>query len=156
MAGVRVLVGARKGAFVLTSDEGRRDWKVDGPHFAGWEVYHLAGSPIDPDRIWASQSGGWFGQKIQKSVDGGSTWDVTDGGFEYGSETGTHQYYDGSLKPWVFNRVWHLEPSLTDVDTVYAGVEDAALFKSTDGGTTWNELTALREHGTGPQWQPGA
>ena len=156
MAGVRVLVGTRKGAFVLTSDEGRRDWKIEGPHFAGWEIYHVAGSPIDPDRIWASQSGGWFGQVMQHSKDGGQTWDAVGNDFSYATEAGTHQHYDGTLKPWVFNRVWHIEPSLTDVDTVYAGVEDAALFKSTDGGTTWNELTGLREHGTGPQWQPGA
>jgi photosystem II stability/assembly factor-like uncharacterized protein len=156
MPGVRVLVGTRKGAFVLTSDEGRRDWKVDGPHFAGWESYHLKGSPVDPDRIWASAYGGWFGQQIHKSVDGGRSWDPVGNGFTYASEAGTHQHYDGTLKPWVFDKVWHIEPSLTDADTVYAGVEDAALFKTTDGGDTWNELKGLREHGTGPQWQPGA
>ncbi|MCW2586038.1 MAG: hypothetical protein JWN55_1554 [Frankiales bacterium] len=156
MAGVRMLVGTRKGAFVLTSDEGRRDWKIDGPHFAGWEVYHLKGSPLDPDRIWASQSGGWFGQVIQRSQDGGQTWDAVGNDFTYEGEAGTHQHYDGTLKPWVFNRVWHLEPSLTDVDTVYAGVEDAALFKTTDGGASWSEIDALRKHGSGPQWQPGA
>ena len=71
MPGVRVLVGTRKGAFVLTSDEGRRDWQVAGPFFGGWEMYHLKGSPVDPDRIWASQSGGWFGQVVQRSDDGG-------------------------------------------------------------------------------------
>ena len=156
MAGVRVLVGTRKGAFVLTSDEGRRDWKIEGPHFAGWECYHVAGSTLDPDQIWASASGGWFGQKIHKSSDGGRTWDLVGSDFTYATDTGTHQHYDGTLKPWVFNRVWHLEPSLTDPDTIFAGVEDAALFKSTDGGGSWNELTGLREHGTGPQWQPGA
>ncbi len=117
---MRLLVGTRKGAFVLTSDEGRRDWKVDGPLFAGWEIYHLAGSPIDPDRIWASQSGGWFGQVVQRSTDGGRTWDPVGNDFSYASEVGTHQHYDGTLKLWVFNRVWHLEPSLTDLDTVYA------------------------------------
>ena len=156
MAGVRVLVGTRKGAFVLTSDEGRRDWQVEGPHFAGWEVYHLAGSPLDPDRIWASQSGGWFGQKVQRSTDGGRTFEPVGSDFAYDGEAGTHQHYDGTLKPWVFNRVWHLEPSLFDVDTVYAGVEDAALFRSTDGGGSWQELPGLRNHGSGPEWQPGA
>ena len=156
MAGVRVLVGTRKGAFVLTSDEGRRDWTVEGPHFAGWEVYHLKGSPVDPDRIWASQSGDWFGQVIQRSTDGGRTWDAVGNDFSYEGETGDHQYYDGSLVPWKFKRVWHLEPSLTDASTVYAGIEDAALFRTTDGGDSWAELPALRNHGTGPQWQPGA
>ena len=156
MAGVRVLVGTRKGAFVLTSDGGRREWTVDGPHFAGWEVYHLKGSPVDPDRIWASQSGDWFGQVLQSSKDGGRSWDAVGNDFSYEGETGDHQYYDGSLVPWTFKRVWHLEPSLTDPETVYAGIEDAALFKTTDGGASWSELAGLRNHGTGPQWQPGA
>jgi hypothetical protein len=156
MPGVRVLVGTRKGAFVLTSDEGRRDWQIDGPHFAGWEVYHLKGSPADPDRIYASQSGGWFGQVVPRSDDGGRTWTPVGNDFAYAGVPGTHQDYDGTPKPWSFTRVWHLEPSLTDPDTAYAGVEDAALFKTTDGGASWHELAGLREHGTGTQWQPGA
>jgi hypothetical protein len=156
MAGVRVLVGTRKGAFVITSDEGRRDWKVDGPHFPGWEIYHVAGSPADPDRLYASQSSGWFGQVIQRSDDGGQTWSAGGNDFHYEGVPGMHQWYDGTLRPWEFTRVWHLEPSPTDPDTVYAGVQDAALFKSTDGAATWHELKGLREHGSGPQWQPGA
>jgi photosystem II stability/assembly factor-like uncharacterized protein len=156
MAGVRVLVGTRKGAFVLTSDEGRTDWKVDGPHFGGWELYHLKGSPVDPDRIWASQSTGWFGQIIQRSDDGGATWAPVGNEFGYDGVPGTHQWYDGTPHPWEFARVWHLEPSLSDPDTVYAGVEDAALFKTTDGGASWTELSGLRKHGSGPHWQPGA
>ena len=156
MSGVRVLVGTRKGAFVLTSDGTRKDWKVSGPHFGGWEVYHVKGSPSDPNRIYASQSTGWFGQLIQRSDDGGETWEAVGKDFVYATPTGQHQYYDGSLVPWEFKRVWHLEPSRHDPDTVYAGIEDAALFKTTDGGGTWNELPALRDHPTGPQWQPGA
>jgi photosystem II stability/assembly factor-like uncharacterized protein len=156
MPGVRVLVGTRKGAFVLTSDEGRRDWQVGGPFFGGWELYHLKGSPADPDRIWASQSGGWFGQVVQRSDDGGRTWAPVGNDFRYDGVPGTHQWYDGTPHPWEFARVWHLEPSLTDPDTVYAGVEDAALFKTTDGGSSWTELSGLRQHGSGPHWQPGA
>ncbi len=156
MPGVRVLVGTRKGAFVLTSDEGRRDWQVGGPFFGGWELYHLKGSPADPDRIWASQSGGWFGQVVQRSDDGGRTWAPVGNEFRYDGVPGTHQWYDGTPHPWEFARVWHLEPSLTDPDTVYAGVEDAALFKTTDGGSSWTELSGLRTHGSGPHWQPGA
>ena len=156
MAGVRVLVGTRKGAFVLTSDEGRRDWAVDGPLFGGWEVYHLKGSPADPDRIWAAPSGGWFGQVVQRSLDGGRTWDTVGNDFSYAGATGTHQWYDGTPHPWEFARVWHLEPSAHDPDTVWAGVEDAALFKTTDGGATWSELSGLRNHGSGAHWQPGA
>ena len=177
MSGVRVLVGSRKGAFILTSDGKRQSWQVSGPFFAGWEMYHVKGSPADPNRIYASQSSGWYGQLIQRSTDGGKTWEAPGGGFsttpegfpkptpnrfvyDTSAETGkpltTHQWYDGTQHPWEFKRVWHLEPSLTDPDTVYAGVEDAAIFKSTDGGQSWHELSGLRGHGTGPKWQPGA
>jgi photosystem II stability/assembly factor-like uncharacterized protein len=176
MSKVRVLVGTRKGAFILTSDGKRENWDVSGPHFAGWELYHLKASPADPNRIYASQSSGWFGQVIQRSNDGGKTWEAPGGDIKPGPEamkgasnkfvydtspeTGkplsTHQFYDGKPHPWEFKRVWHLEPSLTDPDTVYAGIEDAALFRSTDGGTNWHELAGLRGHGTGPRWQPGA
>ena len=156
MTGVRVLVGTRKGAFVLTSDEKRERWDVRGPHFGGWEIYHVAGSPADPNRLYASQSGGWFGQVIQRSDDGGETWEPKGNEFKYEGVEGTHQWYDGTPHPWEFARVWHLEPSPTDPDTVYAGVEDAALFRSADGGQTWQELAGLRDHDSGPFWQPGA
>jgi photosystem II stability/assembly factor-like uncharacterized protein len=174
MSGVRVLVGTRKGAFALTSDGKRKRWKVSGPHFAGWEIYHVKGSPGDPNRIYASQTSAWFGQIIQRSDDGGKTWfqpgtptgepTTTPDGmpkgesnkFVYDGVPGTHQWYDGTQHPWEFKRVWHLEPSLTDPDTVYAGVEDAALFRTTDGGKSWHELSGLRKHDTGPKWQPGA
>ena len=178
MSRVRVLVGTRKGAFILESDGTRKKWDVSGPHFAGWELYHLKGSPADPNRIYASQTSGWFGQIIQRSDDGGKTWlqpgtppgavpapgppkaasnkFVYDASAETGKPLTTHQWYDGTQRPWEFKRVWHLEPSLTDPDTVYAGVEDAALFRSTDGGENWHELPGLRGHGTGPKWQPGA
>jgi photosystem II stability/assembly factor-like uncharacterized protein len=156
MSRVRVLVGTRKGAFVLNADGARKSWTVDGPYFPGWEVYHLKGSPADPDRLYASQSSGWFGQQIQCSKDGARSWAAVGNKFSYEGEAGTHQWYDGTLHPWEFKRVWHLEPSLTDADTVYAGVEDAALFRTTDGGHTWTELSGLRRHGSGPRWQPGA
>ena len=179
MGKVRVLVGTRKGAFILTSDGKREKWDVSGPHFAGWEIYHLKGSPVNPNRIYASQTSGWFGQIIQRSDDGGNTWiqpgtqpgeQTGPGGMPKGesnkfvydtsAETGkpltTHQFYDGKPHPWEFKRVWHIEPSLTDADAVYAGVEDAALFRSTDGGQNWKELPGLRGHGTGAHWQPGA
>jgi photosystem II stability/assembly factor-like uncharacterized protein len=156
MSQVRVLVGTRKGAFVLTADGKRKDWQVSGPHFAGWEIYHVKGSPADPDRIYASQSSGWFGQQIQRSDDGGKTWEPVNNRFAYDGVAGTHQWYDGTAHPWEFKRVWHVEPSLTDPDTVYAGIEDAALFQSKDGGKSWAELSGLRGHSTGKDWQPGA
>ena len=180
MSKIRLLVGTRKGAFVLTSDGKREKWKVDGPHFAGWEIYHVKGSPVDPNRLYASQTSAWFGQIIQRSDDGGKTFfqpglapgeptTTPDGmpkgesnkfAYDTSPETGkpltTHMWYDGTQHPWEFKRVWHLEPSLTDPNHVYAGVEDAALFESKDGGENWKELAGLRGHGTGPKWQPGA
>jgi len=156
MSKVRVLVGTHKGAFVLTADGKRKDWEVSGPFFGGFELYHVKGSPVNPDRIYASQCSGWFGQLIQRSNDGGKTWEPVDNKFVYEGETGTHQWYDGTPHPWEFKRVWHLEPSLTDADTVYAGIEDAAIFRSTNAGCSWHELPGLRGHGSGPKWQPGA
>lgn len=156
MARVRVLVGTKKGAFILTSDGARRDWTIDGPHFGGWEVLHVQGSPADADRLYASQWTDWHGQLIQRSDDGGRTWEAVGNEFAYEGEPGTHQWYDGTPHPWEFKRVWHLQPSPDDPDTVFAGVEDAALFRSTDGGRTWSELAALRTHSTGRDWIPGA
>jgi hypothetical protein len=173
MSKVRILVGTRKGAFILTADGARKRWKVSGPHFAGWEIYHVKGSPVDPNRIYASQTSGWFGQIIQRSDDGGKKWNTPGSSpedlkspdgmqkgesnkFIYDGVPGTHQWYDGTQHPWEFKRVWHLEPSLHDPEHVYAGVEDAALFESKDGGKSWKELSGLRQHDTGPKWQPGA
>jgi hypothetical protein len=157
MSGVRVLVGTRKGAFILTADGTRQNWTVSGPHFGGWEMYHLKGSPADASRLYASQSSGWFGQVIQRSNDGGATWEPVGNQFAYkeGGPT-THKWYDGTPHPWEFARVWHLEPSWADPDTVYAGVQDAGLFRSTDGGATWQELPGLRAHDSAADWQPGA
>jgi photosystem II stability/assembly factor-like uncharacterized protein len=155
MSKIRVLVGTRKGAFILTSDGKRERWKVSHPHFAGWEIYHLKGSPAESDRLFASQTSGWFGQMIQRSDDGGENWEPVGNEFNYDGVPGTHQWYDGTQHPWEFKRVWHLEPSLADPDTVYAGAEDAALFKTTDGGRTWKELAGVRS-AKGHLWQPGA
>jgi photosystem II stability/assembly factor-like uncharacterized protein len=155
MSEIRVLVGTRKGAFILRSDAKRERWHVSEPYFAGWEIYHLNGSPAQPDRLFASQTSGWFGQMIQRSEDGGKTWEPVGNEFNYDGAPGTHQWYDGTQHPWEFKRVWHLEPSPTDPDTVYAGAEDAALFKTTDGGRNWQELPGVRG-AKGHLWQPGA
>jgi hypothetical protein len=178
MSSVRLLVGTHKGGFVIESDGKRDKWTVSGPHFAGWEIYHMKGSQADPNVIFTSQTSGWFGQLIQRSDDGGKTWHqpglkpgepampafphkapnrfVYDTSEDSGKPLTTHQWYDGTQHPWEFKRVWHIEPSLTDPKVAYAGVEDAALFRTTDGGETWHELSGLRGHGTGPKWQPGA
>src|SRR5664279_5896623 len=100
MTGVRVLVGTRKGAFVLTSDGTRRTWDVSGPHFAGWETFHVKGSPVDPQRLYASASGGWFGQVVHRSDDGGTSWQPVGNKFSYEGDPGTHLYYDGTPRPF--------------------------------------------------------
>lgn len=156
MSGVRVLVGTRKGAFILSADGGRKKWRIDGPLFAGWEIYHVKGSPAEPNRLYASQSSGWFGQLIQRSDDGGATWNPVGNEFTYDGVPGTHMWYDGTQHPWEFKRVWHIEPSAADPDVALAGVEDAALFRTTDGGASWHELPGLRTHESGSRWQPGA
>jgi hypothetical protein len=155
MKQIRVLVGTRKGAFIINSNYKRKEWKVEGPFFPGWEIYHINASPVNPDRLYASQSTGWFGQVIQRSDDGGKTWNPAGNNFAYEGDPGTHQFYDGTQKPWQFKRIWQMQPSMTDPETVYAGAEDAALFKSTDGGLTWLELANLRKI-KGNLWQPGA
>jgi hypothetical protein len=156
MSRVRVLVGTAKGAFVLTAGGTRRDWSVAGPYFGGWEVYHVKGSPVEPERLYASLSKGWFGQVIQRSDNGGTTWEPISNQFTYEGTPGTHQYYDGTPRPWSFTRVWHFEPARTDADVVFAGVEDAGLFRSDDAGGMWRELSGLREQDTGAAWSPGA
>ena len=155
MTQVRVLVGTRKGAFILTSDGKRERWDVSGPHFAGWEIFHLKGSPADPNRLYASQSSSWFGQMIQRSDDGGKSWTAVGNEFKYEGTPGTHQWYDGTQHPWEFKRIWHIEPSLSNPDLAYAGAEDAAMFRTSDGGRTWQELPGLRS-AKGRLWQPGA
>ena len=156
MSRIRVLVGTRKGAFILTADGIRQDWQISGPHFGGWEIYHVNGSPADPDRLYASQSSGWFGQVIQRSDNGGQTWDPVGNDFAYQGAVGEHLWYDGTPRGWEFKRIWHLEPAPDDPDMVYAGAEDAAIFLTTDGGRDWRELPSLRTHESGPRWQPGA
>ena len=155
MSGVRVLVGTRKGAFILTSDGKRDKWDVSGPHFGGWEIYHLKGSPVDPNRHLCVADERLVRAGHAAVDDGGKTWETVGNKFVYDGVPGTHQWYDGTPHPWEFKRVWHLEPSLTEAETVYAGIEDAALFSSTDGGSELEEMSGLREHGYGSALAPG-
>src|SRR5205823_5085794 len=87
------------------ADRGDRERTV----YPGWETYHLKGSPAEPDRLYASQSSSWFGQVLQRSDDGGKTWETVGNEFQYDGTPGTHLWYDGSPHPWEFKRVWHLE-----------------------------------------------
>src|SRR5260370_12266613 len=146
MSKVRVLVGTRKGAFILESDGKREKWDVSGPHFAGWEMYHLKGSPADPNRIYASQTSGWFGQIIQRSEDGGKTWHqpgtppgeapapgppkaasnkfAYDASDETGKPPTTHPRNDGTHHPCELKRISHLAPPLKTPDTTSTAAPD--------------------------------
>ena len=173
MSSVRVLVGTRKGAFILTSDGKRQKWNVTGPHFGGWEIYHMKGSPVDPNRIYASQSSSWFGQIIQRSNDGGKTWE------QPGTKPGepmkrpkacpkakaTNSSTNGKSRHPSCGTTARRIPGNSNASgisslrspipiSVYAGVEDAAIFKTTDGGKNWQELPACAVHGTGPSGSP--
>jgi len=167
-----MLMGTEKGALSFWADGKAAKWHRSGPRVGSWEMSHLKACPAEPNRLSASQATAWFGQVVQRSDDGGKTWQppgskpeelIGPGGmpkgesnkFVYEGEVGTHKWYDGTQHPWEFKRIWHLEPSLTDPDTVYAGAEDAALFKTVDGGKTWQELPGLR-NAKGHLWQPGA
>ena len=155
MGSVRLLVGTRKGGFVLSAGADRKNWQISGPHFGGWETFHIQASPSDPDLIYAAPWTGWHGTVIQRSGDGGRTWEPKGNQFTYSDGEATHQGFTGEQMPWAFKRAWHLEPSPIAAEVVYAGIEDAALFRSSDGAISWEELSGVRRHPTASQWQPG-
>ena len=133
MSTVRVLVGTRKGAFILTSNEKREQWEVSGPFFGGWEVYHLKASPVNPDRIYASQSSSWFGQVIQRSDDGGENWNLISGNLptDFGFPIEVHAHEPNTV---------YVVPIKSDSEHF---VDDGKLrvYRSRTGGTHWEALT---------------
>src|SRR5207249_3714181 len=133
MSNIRVLVGTRKGAFILTADGTRKRWKVSGPHFAGWEIYHVKGSPVDPSRVYASQTSSWFGQIIQRSDDGGKSWHEFAG--LRGSDTGP------KWQPGAGGMCLHtilLDPK--NPQRMYIAISAAGAFRTDDGGKTWRPI----------------
>src|SRR3990172_3481481 len=160
MSKVRVLVGTRKGAFVLASDAKRERWDISGPHFAGWEIYHLKGSPVDPNRLYASQSNDWFGQLIQRSNDGGKTWEPvgnefvydgvedaalfrsTDGGKTWQELAGLRGHGSGSSwAPGAGGMCLHtilMDPS--NPNRIFIAISSAGAFRTDDGGKTWKPI----------------
>jgi len=158
MSKIRVLVGTRKGAFILSADGTRKRWKVNGPHFAGWEIYHVKGSPVDPNRIYASQTSGWFGQIIQRSDNGGKTWNTPGSSaeelknpdgmskgesnkFVYDTSAGTteHSIHGSSNASGIWNRRWAIRTPFTPASKMrpYSVQQTAA-----SRGTNWPACAA--------------
>jgi photosystem II stability/assembly factor-like uncharacterized protein len=141
-----VLLGTRKGAFVMRSDSRRRRWKTKGPFFENSPVFHMAFDKRDGKTIYAAVNSGHFGPTIFISKNLGRTWK---------NSKSPPRFPEGANLE--VEHVWHVEPGHSDEgNTVYAGVAPAALFRSDDGGESWTLNTALNNHPTRSKWEPGA
>jgi photosystem II stability/assembly factor-like uncharacterized protein len=142
--GLLVLVGTRKGLFLLSGDESRRDWKLDGPFLTGWSVFHAVLDPRD-GAIHAATNNEVYGATVHRSDDGGRTWTRAE-------ELGLPE--DSGLK---LEKTWHVEPGRADEPGVlWLGAAPGVLFRSDDGGVTWQVNEGLLRHPTREQWNPGA
>lgn len=139
-ARVVVLVGTRKGAFILESDAARRTWSLAGPFCEAWPINHVIAEPAS-GRIHAAGGNEWFGPAVWTSEDLGASWTHSSEGLAYGEG-----------EPPI-RSVWSLAPANGHL---YAGVEPAGLFRSADNGKSWTHLGGLREHPSRKDWQPGA
>jgi len=138
---VELLVGTKKGAFILESDESRKDWRLRGPFCENWPTHHLVRS-TDGSTLYAGGGSAWYGASVWRSTDDGASWTQSSEGLTYGDDEG---------QPKV-TTIWNLTPSN---GTLYAGVEPAGLFRSDDSGQTWSHVAGLREHPSRPEWVPG-
>ncbi len=145
---VLLMVGTTKGAFLFTSGPERGEWQVDGPHFAGEEVYAMAldqrgANPV----LWAAPGNAFFGTTLRRSDDLGASWsDKDERPVKFPEESGL------SLK-----HIWQIAPGpAADPDVMYLGVEPSCLFESRDGGTSWGPVQGFLEHEHRERWTPGA
>ncbi len=142
--GVAVLVGTRKGLFVITSDEGRSEWSVEAPQLVGWEVFHAMRDPRD-GTLHAATNHMVYGATTHRSTDLGETWKRTEG-------IGLPE--DSGL---TWEKSWHVEPGHADQpQTLWLGGTPGALFRSDDGGSSWTAVQSLVEHSSRERWNPGA
>ena len=143
---VNVLLGTRKGAFILQSNTRRRTWKIIGPLLKGTSVFHMSFDKRDGKTIYAAVNSGHFGPTVEVSRDFGKTWSNAEKPPRFPENSGLS-----------VENVWHVEPGLADEpDVVYAGVAPAALFRSGDRGKSWDLNENLNNHPTRSEWQPGA
>ena len=141
---VLLMVGTRKGAFFLTADAARKSWSLSGPHHTGSDVFHLAYDDREAGTILAAINSPIWGPEVQRSEDLGATWQKSRVNPAFPKER------NDSVE-----QVWHIEPGRpTEPGVVYVGVSPAALFKSPDGGETWDEVVPLSEHPTRAMWEP--
>lgn len=140
MPQVNLLIGTKKGAFIVESDAARENWKVSGPYCDKWPMNHV-GYDAKRGAILGAGGDAWFGPAVWRSTDWGKTWSHSSEGIKY------PEGVDGITTAWVVKQVG---------DALYLGVDPAGLFRSDDGGETWTELSSLREHETRPLWGPGA
>ena len=134
-----ILLGTKKGAFILEGDPDRRSWRLRGPLCDGWPIHHLNADPAS-GTLYAGGGNEWYGPAVWKSVDAGETWTHSSAGLGYG---------DAGPK---LRTVWNVTPAH---GAVFAGVETAGLFRSDDAGATWHHVEGLRQHPSTPGWQPG-
>jgi BNR/Asp-box repeat len=136
---VLILLGTKKGAFILESDDGRRSWTLRGPFCETWPMNHVMADPAS-GTIYGAGGNEWFGPAVWQSPDLGDSWTHSSEGLAYPAE-------EEPIKT-----VWSLAAGN---GSLYAGVEPAGLFRSDDGGISWQHVAGLRDHPTRPHWQPG-
>ena len=142
---VLVILGTRKGCFILSSDKSRRKWALTGPYCAGSEVFHAVYDPREGGRVFAAVNQTVWGSEVQFSHDLGGSWSTAKEQPHFSGDDGR-----------TVNRLWHIEPGReSEPGILYIGVEPAALFKTEDSGDTWQEVPGLSDHPTRDKWQPG-
>ncbi|HET7413166.1 MAG TPA: sialidase family protein, partial [Pararhizobium sp.] len=136
---VLVLVGTKKGAFIMEGDSDRRSWHLNGPFCETWPINHVVGDAAT-GAVYAGGGNAWFGPAVWKSTDLGRSWTHSSDGLAY----------EAGAEP--ISTVWSLA---ANNGALYAGVQPAGLFRSDDRGESWSHLSGLQDHPSRPHWQPG-
>jgi photosystem II stability/assembly factor-like uncharacterized protein len=137
--GLAILVGTRKGLFILRGDEDRRTWQVEDPLLAGWDIFHAI---KHEDDLYVAANNFVYGATVQRSSDRGKTWERSE----------PLELPEGS--ELTIEKAWHVEPGSDG--TFWLGGAPGVLFRSNDKGATWEPVRSLIEHPTRERWNPGA